>query len=796
MILKTDKIEILFKCAPLPLKLNNYNFTFFVSLYLNTMDSDMMSSSVWDDNVPQESSYSYNHFSRGDDQPWGADSLSKNINDDGDNDNDIDEFKIQNELAHTMNSIFLDNKKDEKEEEDEDEDENEEHEHRANGEYQDDSGVDDVHGNSNHSEHVHYNDTHRKSDVGNPFLAGSESVKDNDHIDIQMLKEKKNQLLNSLTSGDNAEKSFLKDSNDDLDKSVNELFLKSPQKPSGNSQLDNLLSEPESAPASETETETKKNDEHGEVADTEKEKENEEEKEKEKKLLSPIRKVNVIRPRRVMKHNLHSSEPSSAVVASASPLEDPLSAPALPDDRNDSSLNRLSSPTTRKQKFINEAEAPLFEIKRANLNVNETTVDHSLNIDANYKPKDEKVEDFDITVGDPLKVGELTNAHVVYTITTNTKSTLMNHETTVVTRRYNDFLWLYHQLLNNHPGYIIPPPPEKQVYGRFDDKFIESRRLALENMLKKISKRNVFQNDLDFILFLQSENFSEESKQKEAIVYHDDENKIQSENSDDLINGPMNTMAQILNATASLGINDGSSSGGFFSSLIGLNVPKYVETDNYILEKQSYIDSLDEQLRQLTQVLDMILEKREELSLSLNDVSAVLLQLSDLEVNSEITEILSNFEELQVKIKELLERGNLSQIFTFGATVDEYILLIGSIRNCFENRLKVCNSVATLQKHKEKKEHNLAKFKAKNQNQTDKIHFYEEELKKLNDVVGKQIKLKDNFEKIFKDELSRFEFDKIKDFKNMIEIYWESLIENQKILIELWESFYEKCKFD
>ena len=66
----------------------------------------------------------------------------------------------------------------------------------------------------------------------------------------------------------------------------------------------------------------------------------------------------------------------------------------------------------------------------------------------------------------------------------------------------------------------------------------------------------------------------------------------------------------------------------------------------------------------------------------------------------------------------------------------------------------------------------------------------------FNKILERQVHFKEKFDETFKSELKTFEFRKVKDFKDMIEIYWESLIENQKLLIELWESFYEKCKFD
>lgn len=55
-----------------------------------------------------------------------------------------------------------------------------------------------------------------------------------------------------------------------------------------------------------------------------------------------------------------------------------------------------------------------------------------------------------------------------------------------VERRYNDFVWLHKSLVVNCPGALIPPLPEKQRFGRFDEKFISSRQRGLEDFLSKV----------------------------------------------------------------------------------------------------------------------------------------------------------------------------------------------------------------------------------------------------------------------------------------------------------------------
>lgn len=84
-----------------------------------------------------------------------------------------------------------------------------------------------------------------------------------------------------------------------------------------------------------------------------------------------------------------------------------------------------------------------------------------------------------------------------------------------MSRRYKDFLWLYNSLHNNNPGVVVAPPPEKQAVGRFDTNFVESRRAALERMLNKIAAHPILQHDGDLKIFLESETFSIDVKNKE-----------------------------------------------------------------------------------------------------------------------------------------------------------------------------------------------------------------------------------------------------------------------------------------
>ncbi|CAF3921237.1 unnamed protein product, partial [Rotaria magnacalcarata] len=61
----------------------------------------------------------------------------------------------------------------------------------------------------------------------------------------------------------------------------------------------------------------------------------------------------------------------------------------------------------------------------------------------------------------------------------------------VVLRRYKQFDWLHEQLVNKFRFICIPPLPEKQIAGRFDQEFVQERRRQLELWLNRVCRHPV-----------------------------------------------------------------------------------------------------------------------------------------------------------------------------------------------------------------------------------------------------------------------------------------------------------------
>lgn len=376
------------------------------------------------------------------------------------------------------------------------------------------------------------------------------------------------------------------------------------------------------------------------------------------------------------------------------------------------------------------------------------TTQPSMSIEQAAKPS------FDISVGDPHKVGDLTSSHIVYQVRTKTTSKAYRQPEFAVSRRYKDFLWLYTSLHNNNPGVVVPPPPEKQVVGRFDSNFVESRRAALERMLNKTAAHPILQHDADLKIFLESEAFNVDVKNKE-------------------------------NREPDLGQNK-----GMFSSLgIGGSSGKFVEHDDWFHDRKIYLDALENQLRALMRSIDTVITQRKVLSEAAGEFSTSLHSLSRTELSPLLSGPLDSLSELQLRIRELYERQAQQDVLTLGITVDEYIRLIGSVKQAFNQRQKAFHSWHAAETELVKRKSNQDKLLRQGKTQQDKLNQLNADVSDAERRVHQARLLFEDMGRLMRNELEKFEREKVEDFKSGIETFLESAVEAQKELIELWETF-------
>ena len=371
---------------------------------------------------------------------------------------------------------------------------------------------------------------------------------------------------------------------------------------------------------------------------------------------------------------------------------------------------------------------------------------------------------FDISVGDPTKIGDLTSSHIVYQVRTRVTTIIFADRNTsetdhlqtsskaykqaefTVSRRYRDFLWLYSSLHSSNPGVVVPPPPEKQAVGRFDSNFVESRRSALEKMLNKTAAHSILQHDGDLKIFLESEAFNVDVKHRE----HKD---------------------------AGLG-----ESKGMFSSLglSGSTSGKFVEHDDWFHDRRIYLDALENQLKALLKSVDLVVSQRKALAEAAGDFSASLHALSTVELSVSLSIPLEGLSDLQLRVRELYERQAQQDVLTLGITVDEYIRLISSIKTAFTQRQKSFHAWHSAEAELQKRRATQDKVLRSGKTQQDRLNQLQADVSDGEKRSHQARLLFEDMGRLMRGELERFEKEKVEDFKSGVETFLEGAIEAQK----------------
>ncbi|KAK4189093.1 Vps5 C terminal like-domain-containing protein [Podospora australis] len=378
-----------------------------------------------------------------------------------------------------------------------------------------------------------------------------------------------------------------------------------------------------------------------------------------------------------------------------------------------------------------------------------TTAQPSMSIEQAAKPT------FQITVGDPHKVGDLTSSHIVYSVRTRTTSKAYKQPEFEVKRRYRDFLWLYTTLHANNPGVVVPPPPEKQAVGRFESNFVEARRAALEKMLNKIAAHTTLQLDGDLKLFLESDAFNVDVKHKERKEPNLGESK---------------------SVLGSLGFSVGTTN-------------KFVEQDDWFHDRRVYLDALENQLKALLKAMDGMVAQRKAMAEASGDFSASLHALSTVELSPTLSGPLDALSELQLTIRDVYDRQAQQDVLTFGIIIEEYIRLIGSVKQSFVQRQKAFHSWHSAESELQKRKTAQDKLLRQGKSQQDRLNQVSAEVADAERKVHQARLLFDDMGRLMRSELDRFEREKVEDFKSAVETFLESAVEAQKELIEKWETF-------
>ncbi|XP_077377883.1 sorting nexin-2 [Festucalex cinctus] len=375
-----------------------------------------------------------------------------------------------------------------------------------------------------------------------------------------------------------------------------------------------------------------------------------------------------------------------------------------------------------------------------------------------------------ISVSDPEKVGDGMNAYMAYKVTTKVPAAaaLFRLPEFSVKRRFSDFLGLHGKLASKymHVGYIVPPAPEKSIVGmtkvkvgkedQSSNEFVEKRRLALERYLMRTVQHPVLLKDPDLVQFLESPEL------------------------------PRAVNTQALSSAGLLRMVNKA------ADAVNKMTIKMNESDAWFEEKQQHFDNLDIQLRKLHASVESLVCHRKELSQNTAQFAKSAAMLGNSEDHTALSRALSQLAEVEEKLEQQYQQQANADFYLLAELLGDYVRLLAAVKGVFEQRVKTWQKWQDTQLLLQKKRE--AEVKLQFSNKPDKLQQAKEDIKELEGKVQQGERDFEQISRVIRREVSRFEKDRVNDFKSIITKYLEALALTQQQLIKYWEAFLPEAK--
>ncbi|XP_061625136.1 sorting nexin-2 [Phyllopteryx taeniolatus] len=375
-----------------------------------------------------------------------------------------------------------------------------------------------------------------------------------------------------------------------------------------------------------------------------------------------------------------------------------------------------------------------------------------------------------ISVSDPEKVGDGMNAYMAYKVTTKVSpsSSLFRLPEFSVKRRFSDFLGLHGKLASKymHVGFIVPPAPEKSIVGmtkvkvgkedQSSNEFVEKRRLALERYLMRTVQHPVLLKDPDLVQFLESSEL------------------------------PRAVNTQALSGAGLLRMVNKA------ADAVNKMTIKMNESDAWFEEKQQHFENLDVQLKKLHASVESLVCHRKELSVNTAQFAKSAAMLGNSEDHTALSRALSQLAEVEEKMEQQYQQQANADFYFLAELLGDYVRLLAAVKAVFEQRVKAWQKWQDTQLLLQKKRE--AEVKLQFSNKSDKVQQAKDDIKELEDKVQQGERDFEQISRIIRREVSRFEKERVNDFKNIITKYLEALALTQQQLIKYWEAFLPEAK--
>lgn len=178
--------------------------------------------------------------------------------------------------------------------------------------------------------------------------------------------------------------------------------------------------------------------------------------------------------------------------------------------------------------------------------------------------------------------------------------------------------------------------------------------------------------------------------------------------------------------------------------------------------------------------MDTMVGQRKSMAEAAGDFSASLHALSTVELSPSLSGPLEALSDLQMTIRDVYDRQAQQDVLTFGIVIEEYIRLIGSVKQAFGQRQKAFYAWHAAESEMQKRKANQDKLLRQGKSQQDRLNQVSAEVADAERKVHQAHLLFEDMGRLLRQELDRFEKEKVEDFKSGVETFLESSVEAQK----------------
>lgn len=197
-------------------------------------------------------------------------------------------------------------------------------------------------------------------------------------------------------------------------------------------------------------------------------------------------------------------------------------------------------------------------------------------------------------------------------------------------------------------------------------------------------------------------------------------------------------------------------------------------------DRKVYLDALESQLKALLKAIDTVVDQRKGLAAACGDFSASLHSLATVELSPALSGPLDGLSDLQLRIRELYERQAQQDVLTIGIVIDEYIRLVGSVKMAFQQRQKAYHAWHAAESELQKRKATQEKLLRQGRSQQDRLNQLSADVADAERKSNQARLLFEDMGRLMRNELDKFEKEKVEDFKSGVETYLESAVEAQK----------------